>query len=309
MSGMNAVEIRNVSKRYGDFYAVSQLSLAIPEGTVYGILGPNGAGKTTTIRMVMNIMIPDEGEINVLGKTMDEAMKARVGYLPEDRGLYPKMKVGELILFLAEIKGVSKAKAASEMSRWLERFDLTRWKDKKVEALSKGMQQKVQFIVTIIHKPDLIILDEPFSGLDPVNTKLIKDIMLDLRQEGRTVIFSTHRMEQIEMICDNICLINKSRMVLEGNLAGIKKQYGKNTVFLEYSGDAGFVAGLPETDSVDDYGRSMEIKLKENADPQDLLRGLIGRVRVNKFELREPSLNSIFIEKVGAHHEEDTVGR
>jgi ABC-2 type transport system ATP-binding protein len=300
---MNALEILHVTKRFGDFTAVSDLSLSVPAGSVYGLLGPNGAGKTTTIRMVMNILIPDEGTVQVMGRTLDEAMKARIGYLPEDRGLYPKMKVGELILFLAEIKGVPRERARADLDAWLRRFELADWRNKKVEQLSKGMQQKVQFIVTVLHRPDLIILDEPFAGLDPVNTKLIKDIMLELRGEGRTIIFSTHRMEQVEMICDNICLINKSRMVLEGNLAQIKRQYGKNTVVLEYEGDARFVAELPGVEKVDDYGKYMEVKLRDAGDPQEILRQAAGRLRVNRFEVQEPSLNAIFIEKVGVSHD------
>ncbi len=300
---MNALEIHRVTKRFGDFTAVSDLSLNVPAGSVYGLLGPNGAGKTTTIRMVMNILVPDEGTVQVLGRSLDEEMKAHIGYLPEDRGLYPKMKVGELILFLAEIKGVSRPRARAGLDGWLRRFDLGDWCNKKVEQLSKGMQQKVQFIVTVLHRPDLIILDEPFAGLDPVNTKLIKDIMLELRDEGRTIIFSTHRMEQVEMICDNICLINKSRMVLEGNLAEIKRRYGKNTVVLEYEGDGRFVAGLPGVEKVDDYGKYMEVKLREAGDPQEILRQAAGTLRVNRFEVQEPSLNAIFIEKVGVSHD------
>lgn len=305
---MNALEVRNITKKYGDFFAVHDLSFKIPAGTVYGLLGPNGAGKTTTIRMVMNIIIPDEGSIKVLDQTMNEKMKERIGYLPEDRGFYPKMKVGELLLFLAEIKGLSRERARKAGDFWLQRFDLTDWKDRKVEQLSKGMQQKLQFIVTVIHEPELIILDEPFAGLDPVNTKLIKDIMLEMKEKGRTVVFSTHRMEQVEMICDNICLINKARMVLEGNLNRIKKQHGKNTVVLEYEGGGDFIRSFPEVEKIDDYGKFMEIKLKEKVDPQDVLSKMVGKIRINRFEVQEPSLNAIFIEKVGERHEQDTVG-
>ena len=303
---MNAPEIEAISKRFGDFYAVKKLSLKVPQGIIYGLLGPNGAGKTTTIRMVMNIIIPDEGSIKVLNQKMDEEMKERIGYLPEDRGLYPKMKVGELLLFLGEIKGLKGAEARKQIDFWLKRFDLSDWKYKKVEELSRGMQQKLQFIVTVIHKPELIILDEPFSGLDPVNTKLLKDIMLEMKEDGGTIIFSTHRMEQVEMICDNICLINKAEMVLEGNLSQIKKQYGKNTVVLDYEGDGSFIRDLPEIEKIDDYGKFMEIKLKEKHDPQSLLPKLVGKIAISKFEVREPTLNSIFIEKVGGRGEEDT---
>lgn len=305
---MNAITIENISKRFGDFYAVKHFSLKIPSGIIYSLLGPNGAGKTTTIRMVMNIIIPDEGSIDVLGEKMDEKMKSRVGYLPEDRGLYPKMRVAELLLFLAELKGIERQEARKRVDVWLERFDLTGWKQKKVETLSRGMQQKIQFIATVIHRPDLIILDEPFSGLDPVNTKLLKDIMLDMKKEGRTIIFSTHRMEQVEMISDNICLINKAEMVLEGKLSEIKQQYGKNTVILDYDGDASFIKSLPEVEKIDDYGKFMEIKMKERSDPQDLLNKSVGRIRINKFEVREPTLNAIFIEKVGVADEKNIIG-
>jgi ABC-2 type transport system ATP-binding protein len=304
---MNALEIEGISKKFGDFYAVKKLSFEIPQGIIYGLLGPNGAGKTTTIRMAMNIIIPDEGSIRILNQRMDEAMKERIGYLPEDRGLYPKMKVGELLLFLTEIKGLKKTKARGEIDFWLKRFDLSDWKNKKVEELSRGMQQKLQFIVTVIHKPELIILDEPFAGLDPVNTKLLKDIMLEMKEVGGTIIFSTHRMEQVEMICDNICLINKAERVLEGNLSQIKKQYGKNTVILDYEGDADFIQDFPEVEKIDDYGKFMEIRLKEQADPKTLLPKLVGKIGINKFEIREPTLNAIFIDKVGETNEKDTV--
>ena len=308
---MNALEIEGITKKFGDFYAVNKLSFKIPKGTIYGLLGPNGAGKTTTIRMVMNIIIPDEGSIKVLEQKMDEAMKERIGYLPEDRGLYPKMKVGKLLVFLAELKGLRGSQAQKEIDFWLERFDLSDWKAKKVEELSRGMQQKLQFIVTVIHQPELIILDEPFSGLDPVNTKLFKDIMLEMKEKGGTIVFSTHRMEQVEMICDDICLINKAEMVLEGNLSQIKKQYGKNTVVLDYEGDASFIQNFPEVEKIDDYGKFMEIKLREKSDPQALLQNLVGKIAINKYEIQEPSLNAIFIEKVGGkgvRDEEDTSG-
>jgi ABC-2 type transport system ATP-binding protein len=305
---MNALVIDHITKRFGSFYAVKELSLKIPEGTIYSLLGPNGAGKTTTIRMVMNIIMPDEGTIRVLDEKMDERMKSRVGYLPEDRGLYPKMKVGEHLLFLSELKGIRGPEARERIEHWLKRMDLIGWKHKKVEELSRGMQQKIQFIATVIHQPDLIILDEPFSGLDPVNTKLLKDIMLEMKNHGRTIIFSTHRMEQVEMISDNICLINKAERILEGNLSQIKKQHGKNTVVLDYEGDASFIPSLPEVDKIDDYGKFMEIKMKEKSDPQSLLEKMAGRIRINKFEVREPSLNAIFIDRVGESHAQDNIG-
>jgi len=295
---MNALEIDSVTKRFGEFCAVKELSCKVAAGGIYSLLGPNGAGKTTTIRMVMNIIIPDSGSIRVFGQSMNENMKREIGYLPEDRGLYPKMKVGELLMFLAELKSVKRAEARKKIDIWLERFELMEWKNKKVEELSKGMQQKIQFIATVIHSPRLIILDEPFSGLDPVNTKLMKDIMREMKTEGKTIIFSTHRMEQVEMISDDICLINKGRMVLEGPLHRIKTEYGKNTVILEYEGDASAVSGQPEVEKIDDYGKFMEIKLREGADPQVLLQKMVDRIRISKFEIQEPTLNAIFIDKV-----------
>jgi ABC-2 type transport system ATP-binding protein len=304
---MNALEIENVTKSFGDFYAVKNLSFKIPEGTIYSLLGPNGAGKTTTIRMVMNIIIPDDGSVKILDKKMDENMKKRVGYLPEERGLYPKMKVGELLLFLAELKGLHGQDARTKIDRWLKRLDLAEWKFKKAEELSRGMQQKIQFIATVIHQPDLIILDEPFGGLDPVNTKLLKDIMLEMKKQGNTIIFSTHRMEQVEMISDNICLINKAEKVLEGNLNWIKQQYGKNTIVLDYIGDASFIKDIPEVEKIDDYGKFMEIKLKEQTDSQELLKRLVDKLTINKFEVREPSLNAIFIDKVGERNAQNTI--
>ncbi|HHF52705.1 MAG TPA: ATP-binding cassette domain-containing protein, partial [Candidatus Aminicenantes bacterium] len=289
--------------QYGSFYAVKNLSFDVPKGSVYGLLGPNGAGKTTTIRMIMNVIIPDQGNIRVLGERMREGMKSRIGYLPEERGLYPKMKVGELLVFLAVLKGFRGQEAKKGIDEWLDRFDLSKWKEKKAEELSRGMQQKVQFIATVVHKPELIILDEPFSGLDPVNTKLLKDIMLEMKESGVTIIFSTHRMEQVEMICDNICLINKAQSVLKGNLAEIKKDYGKNMIILEYDGEGRRIREYSEVEKIDDYGKYMEIKLKDRADPQKFLAFLAGKVRVGRFEIKEPTLNAIFIDKVGEKNE------
>jgi ABC-2 type transport system ATP-binding protein len=300
---MKAIEVENISKQYGSFYAVKDLSFDVPKGSVYGLLGPNGAGKTTTIRMIMNVIIPDQGSIRVLGEKMSEKMKARIGYLPEERGLYPKMKVGEQLVFLSDLKGFRGQEAKKNIDTWIERFDLSKWKEKKAEELSRGMQQKVQFIATVVHKPELIILDEPFSGLDPVNTKLLKDIMLEMKGEGVTIIFSTHRMEQVEMICDNICLINKAQSVLKGNLSEIKRNYGKNMIILEYDGDGRRIRDYSDIEKIDDYGKYMEIKLKDRADPQEFLAFLAGKVRVDRFEIKEPTLNAIFIDKVGEKNE------
>jgi len=296
---MDAVVLEGVTKRFDTLTAVSNLSLAIREGSVFGLLGPNGAGKTTSLRMIMRVLIPDEGSIQVLGEPVSQHTQERIGYLPEERGLYVKMKVREHLRFLGALKGLSEREAAKRAQNWLERLELADWSEKKVQDLSKGMQQKVQFIATVIHKPPLLILDEPFAGLDPVNATLMKDIMLELRGQGSTIILSTHRMEQVEMMCDAICLINKGCNVLNGDLRAIKKSYGKNTLRIEYSGNADFLEGTGLVEKVNHFGAVVEARLRPGADPQEILRAALQRaVRINRFELVEPPLNDIFIEKV-----------
>lgn len=304
MDSNATLAIHRVTKRFDHFTAVKDLSLRVPRGTMYGLLGPNGAGKTTTLRVIMNIILPDEGTVEILGQPMSEKLKEHIGYLPEERGLYPKMKVGDTLMFLGEIKGMSASVTKSKMNEWLERLDLSSWKEKKINELSKGMQQKIQFIATVIHEPDLIILDEPFAGLDPLNADLLKDIMLEMKAQGRTIIFSTHRMEQVEKLCDHICLINKAEKVLDGNLREIKRQYGKNTVVLEYTTDGRAPVKAAELSdprfvaSLNDYGHYVEFQLKPGAEPQAFLKLLVEKVRVQRFELTEPPLNEIFKEKV-----------
>ncbi len=295
---MNVLEIRNVNKTFGDVRAVQNLQLEVEEGQIYGLLGPNGAGKTTTIRMIMNIILPDTGEIRIFGQPVTLELLRSVGYLPEERGLYRKMKVKEVIRFFAELKGMDRSQIEKEMKHWLERLDLLEWQEEKVEELSRGMQQKVQFILTVIHRPRLLILDEPFTGLDPVNTDLLKDILLEMNRQGATIILSTHLMEQVEKMCDAICLINRGRAVLQGPLAEIKQRYGKNHVLLEYDGDAEFLDGHPLVEKVSDFGRYMEIYLKDEADPQTFLRELTSQVEIFRFELAEPSLHEIFVDTV-----------
>jgi ABC-2 type transport system ATP-binding protein len=255
---MDAVVLEGVTKRFDTLTAVSNLSLGIREGAVFGLLGPNGAGKTTSLRMIMRVLIPDEGSIQVLGEPVSERTQDLVGYLPEERGLYAKMKVREVLRFLGALKGLSETEAAQRAQSWLERLELAAWLEKKIQDLSKGMQQKVQFIATVIHKPPLLILDEPFAGLDPVNAGLIKDIMLELRDQGSTIILSTHRMEQVEMMCDAICLINKGCNVLNGDLRAIKQSYGKNTLRMEYSGDGDFLEGPGLVEKVNRFGAVVE---------------------------------------------------
>ncbi len=272
-------------------------------GSVFGLLGPNGAGKTTSLRMIMNILAPDEGSIQVLGQPPSERVQDLIGYLPEERGLYPRMKVREVLVFLAALKGLSEAEAAKRVHTWLERLELTAWAEKKIIDLSKGMQQKVQFIAAVIHEPRLLILDEPFTGLDPVNATLIKDIMLERREQGCTLILSTHRMEQVEMMCDAICLIHHGRSVLAGNLRAIKQSYGKNTLRMEYSGDGNFL-DLPDlVERLNHFGAVVEVTLRPGADPQEILKAALARgVRLSRFELVEPPLHDIFIEKVSEEH-------
>ena len=298
---MDAVVFKGVTKRFDTLTAVDNLSLQIREGAVFGLLGPNGAGKTTSLRMIMQVLIPDEGSIQVLGEPVSQRSQDRIGYLPEERGLYAKMKVGEHLRFLGALKGLSEAEAMKRARSWLERLELSQWTGKKVQDLSKGMQQKVQFIATVIHKPAVLILDEPFAGLDPVNATLIKDIMLELREQGSTIILSTHRMEQVEMMCDAICLVNKGCNVLSGELRAIKQSYGKNTLRIEYSGDDEFLESTGLLQNVNHFGAVVEARLKPGADPQEILKAAVQRdVRISRFELVEPPLNDIFIEKVGA---------
>ena len=294
---MDAISIENVSKSYDSVNAVSGVNLRVRQGAVLGLLGPNGAGKTTTIRMVMNILVPDEGTILVLGKPVSDETRDSIGYLPEERGLYPRMKVRALIIFLAALHGLSEAEADRRAREWLERFELGEWSEKKIVDLSKGMQQKVQFITSVIHRPPIVILDEPFSGLDPVNAATIKDVMLEMRDRGSTVILSSHRMEQVEKMCDSICLINHGRSVLDGDLRAIKQSYGKNTVHIEFTGSDAFL-NHPSVASVNRFASGVEAKLKPGADAQEILRAAVqSGAQIIRFELLEPSLNEIFIEK------------
>ena len=300
---MDAVDLEQVTKRYDSLIAVDDLSLQVRQGAIFGLLGPNGAGKTTTLRMVMRVLIPDEGSIKVLGQPLSEQVQDLIGYLPEERGLYPRMEVRRMLVFLAALKGLSEAEASHRAREWLDRLGLGEWAAKKVNDLSKGMQQKVQFIAAVLHRPPLLILDEPFTGLDPVNEALIKDIMLDLRDGGTTIILSTHRMEQVEMMCDAICLIHQGRKVLDGELKAIKKSYGKNTVRIEYSGNGDFLDLPALIENVNHFGAVVEAKLRSGADPQEILKVAIERgVRITRFELVEPPLNDIFIEKVSSDH-------
>ncbi len=278
--------------------AVDDLSFSIARGTIFGMLGPNGAGKTTTIRMMMRIIYPDSGDITIFGMPLKVAPKDRIGYLPEERGVYRKMKVADLLTFLGEVKSMRTKAARSTAMDWLSRLDLSDCAEKKVEELSKGMQQKVQFIATIMHAPDLIILDEPFSGLDPINVNVLTEIILEFHRRGHTIVFSTHMMEQVEKLCQEICLIDKGRKVLEGRLADVKRRYGRNSVTIRFEGDGAFLRALPEVASVNDYGSELFLNLKDGADPGAILKEAAGRLRIQKFEIAEPSIHDIFVAQV-----------
>jgi len=295
---LQVVNLENVNKSFGKLNAVKDLSFQVEEKSVFGLLGPNGAGKTTTIRMIMEIILPDSGRIEIFGKPNSQDLRDKVGYLPEERGLYKKMKVMDVLLFFSDIKNVKRNDAKEQAQKWLDRLELSEWRNKKVEELSRGMQQKLQFITTILHKPELIILDEPFSGLDPINTNLVKEVMLDLRAEGATIIFSTHLMEQVEKLCNSICLINKGAQVLLGELSDIKAKYGKNRIRMNYRGEAAFLNDLSLIAGYDDYGQYVEVRPAEGVEPGQILSVAVRQVSIDKFEVAEPSLNEIFIDAV-----------
>jgi ABC-2 type transport system ATP-binding protein len=293
------VRLNNVSKRFGEFTAVSDLSIAVGAGRIFGLLGPNGAGKTTTLRMIVNITAPDTGGILLFGRQLDPALQDRIGYLPEERGLYKRMKVVDQLRFFAELKNVGGREVEQRIDNWLRRLKIFEWKNKKSMELSKGMQQKVQFITAILHDPDLLILDEPFSGLDPVNVELLKEIVLDLKRAGKTIIFSTHHMEVAEKICDDICLLNRSHKILDGSLRQIKQGFGRNAVALRIEGDSQILRDPALVSNINQHSDELEVLLAPDASPQALLQKLVAAgVIVTKFEMIEASLNDIFIEKV-----------
>ncbi len=299
---MNAVEIEHVTKTFGQHVAVDDLSLEVPAGTVYGFIGPNGSGKTTTLRMIMRILHPDRGTIRVLGETSFGAATDRVGYLPEERGLYKQMRVRELLRFYAELKGLRDSRSA--IDSWLDHLDLAAWGDKKIQALSKGMAQKVQFIATVVSHPELVILDEPFSGLDPVNGEVLQKAVLDLKAGGATVIFSTHDMATAEQMCDFIFMIYRGKKVLDGTLASIRQRFGQDTARVSLEGNGDALADLPGVVKVTNFGHEQELRLAQDADPQRLLATLLTRGRVRHFELAQPSLRDIFVRIAGPREED-----
>jgi len=295
---MAIVELQQVRKVYDSKIAVDDLSFRIESGSMFGLLGPNGSGKTSSIRMMIGITVPDSGQVELFDRPFDRKYLHRVGYLPEERGLYKKMKVIDQLTFLGELHGLDAATATKRAHAWCEKMEITEAIPKKTEELSKGMQQKIQFIAALLHEPDLIIMDEPFSGLDPVNATLLQDTLVDLRNQGRTVLFSTHRMDQVEKLCDAICLINRGRLVLSGGMQEIKSRYPKNRVQMVFEGDASFLNNA-SVDSYKNYNGMAEIKLRDGADAQNLLAEAVTKARITRFEVMEPTLEEIFIEKVG----------
>lgn len=293
------VKLESVTKSFGEFTAVRDLSLTVRAGRVFGLLGPNGAGKTTTIRMIVNITAPDSGTISVFGRKIDARLQDRIGYLPEERGLYRRMKVVDQLRFFADLKNVRRKTIEAKIDEWLARVKLSDWKNKRSLELSKGMQQKIQFITSVIHDPDLLILDEPFSGLDPINVELLKEIVLDLKRAGKTIIFSTHQMEVAEKICDDICLLNHAQKIFEGSLREIKSSFGRNSVAVRCEGGDGVLDDPALVSKVVRHADEAQALLAAGADAQVLLKRLIASGAViGKFEMVEPSLNDIFITKV-----------
>ena len=300
----SVVKVEEVTKRFAGHTAVERLSLEVPGGGIFGLLGPNGAGESTTIRMIMNIITPDQGRISVLGSASSRALSGRIGYLPEERGLYKKMKVVDQLTFFGEAKGITRKTARVKAGEWLGRLGISDWAVKKVEDLSKGMQQKVQFIGALLHEPDLVILDEPFSGLDPVNSQVMKDVVVDIARQGKTVLFSTHIMEQAEKMCDRIVIISRGRKVVDGSLAEVKRDFGGRHVALTFTRNAEragrVLADRSLVAKLDDYGATAEVELAAPGDPDRLLQTLVREeVGLARFEVVEASLQSIFIAKVG----------
>jgi ABC-2 type transport system ATP-binding protein len=290
---MSAISIHNVSKRFGEHQAVNDVSIEVPEGSIYGFIGPNGSGKTTTIRMIMNILVPDSGNISVLGRASAADVRDSVGYLPEERGLYKKMTVRRVLRYYGQLKGKPVAEIDAAIADWLARLQLVDWADKKVETLSKGMAQKVQFIAAVVSRPQLLILDEPFSGLDPVNAEALRDAVLEMRRRGTTIVFSTHDMNAAERMCERIFMIFKGRKVLDGTLDDIQKEYAHDTARVRVTGGAAALAGLPGVESINDHGNFQDVRLA--GDPQAFLQQLVQKTAVHHFEITKPSLHDIFV--------------
>ena len=303
----SAIQLTNVSKAFGKFKAVDNLSLSVPKGAMFGLLGPNGAGKTTSIRMIMNITAPDTGDIRILGNPMDRAMQNRIGYLPEERGLYRKMKVIDHLYFLAAIKEVGREEARKRIADWLDKMELRPWLNKKVDELSKGMQQKIQFIATIVHDPDILILDEPFSGLDPINVALMRDYFLEFRQRGKTIVFCTHVLEQAEKLCDEITLMARSRKILEGSIKELKHRYSQDLLRISMDASLEEVRALSGVATVKAVDGTFVVGLNPGTDRREFLKRTLERYRIDAFSQKEPELEEIYLDAVKSAGIEDRV--
>lgn len=299
------VEFENVSKKFGDQYAVKDVSFTVNQGRIFGLLGPNGAGKTTSIRMLTHILIPDSGIIRLYGKKVGSDTQRLLGYLPEERGLYKKMKVGEQLIYLCRLRGLSASSAREKIRYWLDRFDASGWIDKEIGELSKGMQQKIQFVATVAHDPQCLIFDEPFSGLDPINSEILKEVILELRKAGKTIFFATHRMEQVEQLCDDIALFNHGKLILNGKLSDIRASYGNNSIRMQFSGDNSFLDNLKNVRINNRSVNYAELRMLEGADDQHILGEALKHARVEAFELIEPGLQEIFIDSVSRENTQE----
>jgi len=294
------LKLEQVTKKFGDFTAVDKLSLSIPEKEMFGFLGANGAGKTTTFRMILGLLAPTEGTITWNGEKIDYSTSPYIGYLPEERGLYPKLKVKDQIVYLARLRGMNKKDALKELANWLERFKVPEYAEKKIEELSKGNQQKIQFIAAVIHKPKLLILDEPFSGLDPVNVEQLKEAVIDLKNAGTSIVFSSHRMEHVEELCEHLCILHRGSPVVHGSLKEIKRSFGKKNLVIHADFDLNFLKDFPGVVKAKTTVEGIQLQIEREETAQQLLQEIVDKGFIRKFQIEEPSLHDIFIEKVGA---------
>ncbi|WP_079709095.1 ABC transporter ATP-binding protein [Paraliobacillus ryukyuensis] len=298
-----SLKLEDVTKKYGTFTAVDQLSLEIPEKQIFGFLGANGAGKTTTFRMILGLIDPTDGQVTWNGETIDYSKSNQIGYLPEERGLYPKLKVSEQIIYLARLRGMKKSDIIPALKKWLERFKVPEYLDKKVEELSKGNQQKIQFISAVIHNPKLLILDEPFTGLDPVNVEMLKQAVVDLANSGTSIVFSSHQMAHVEELCEHLCIMQHGKPVVHGALKEIKRSFGKKNLFVHADFDLDFLKDIPGVVAIKKYTEGCKLQIESEAISQKVLQALHNKGFIRRFELEEPSLNDIFIEKAGESYE------
>lgn len=297
------LKLENITKNFGNFTAVDHLSLTIPEKEMFGFLGANGAGKTTTFRMILGLLDASSGNVTWNGGRIDYSTSHLIGYLPEERGLYPKLKVKEQLVYLARLRGMDKRLAARELDKWLDRFKIPEYADKKVEELSKGNQQKIQFIAAVLHKPQLLILDEPFSGLDPINVELMKEAVLELKENGTTIVFSTHRMEHVEELCENLCILQRGKTIVKGSLKEIKRSFGKKNLVIHGDFSLDFLENFPGVVKMKKTAEGVILQIESEYVAEKIMKEIVGKGFVRQFVLEEPSLNDIFIEKVGASYE------